>query len=149
MRRKLFLAIVCCIVILPLGLFLYLHLPFPPKGKPVLIAESSAPDGIEMCLTQTHNGLLEGFLEPYYISFFYRKNDTERWKWCYMDHEDTYWWSGSILVDPKASKARIVRGTKEVAVFDWEANTLTFDSDRGVVATPEAEITGNPLDPGQ
>jgi len=145
-KRKTLLLITCCILVALFGLVLYLFMPFSPKRKPLLITEESAPDGIEMCLTQTYNG----FLDPYDISFYYRKSRAERWRWCYINHEDFYWWSGSIVVDPNTNIAKIKRGAKEIAVFDWDAETLTFiNRERRVVTAPHAEITGTPLDPGR
>jgi len=96
-----------------------------------------------MSLTQTYGGLLD----PYSVSFYYRYSGAEHWKWCYVSHEDFYWWSGSIVADTDSGKAAIMHGTRRMAVFDWGARTLTFDSERGVVQAPQAEITGSPLAP--
>lgn len=84
--------------------------------RPRMIARAVAPDGTEFCVVQTFNWNFELFT----TSCYYRKPGGQ-WGWLYYDHEDVYWRSASVQLDPAAKRLSIHRDGQVTATFDWGA----------------------------
>ena len=143
-RTKRLLLLGTSIFILVSGIsFIYFFMPFGPVGKAILITQATTHSGMEMRLTQTRN---RDISEPYTISFYYKNYNDESWKWFYIDHEDFYWRSGAIKIDEDNKKATLFRGSKALACFDWEQETLTFFNSRGIIKGPQKIIPDGELE---
>jgi len=108
--------IVALIVVAVLVGLLIKHL-----NGPRIVAEAVAPDGTEMCIVQRCNW--SG--EPFTTSFYYRKPGGP-WGWFYFDHQDWYWGTGGVDLDPNQGVARIYRNGAVVVTFDWEKEEYTL-----------------------
>ncbi|MFH1227715.1 MAG: hypothetical protein V1701_07415 [Planctomycetota bacterium] len=136
---KRFLLLGICVSVLAGGVsFIYFFMPFAPMERSILISRITTLNNMEMRLTQTHNTHI---LEPYTISFYYKDYNDKSWKWFYIDHEDFYWWSGCIKLNEDIKRATIFRGSKALAYFDWEQETLTFIESGHTVKGPQAIIS--------
>jgi hypothetical protein len=85
-----------------------------------VLAKWSAGGGRELLLLQEYSCVTE----PYSISLFFRKSEQEPWRWYYIDHESTYWWSASLASDGQT--VRILRGGDVIANFDVSKGQLVF-----------------------
>lgn len=130
-------------ILVSIASFIYLFPPFVPVGKPILISRVTTRSGMEMRLTQTRDGHRG---EPYTVDFYYKERDNQSWKWFYIDHEDVYWWSGDIKINEDSKRVTIFRGSKPLAHFDWEQETLTFLNSRGAIKGPQKIIPESELD---
>ena len=90
-------------------------------GKNVILARTTAPGGVEMCVTHRSNYSAE----PYTVSFYY-KRPHQPWGWFYYEHEDTRWLRGSIEVNDEGTMAFIKRGRAVVATFDLTTDSFTI-----------------------
>lgn len=134
MKRRFYLIGIGCLVIL--AAFIYFVMPFSPVGTPLLVAEATTPEGIEMCVTQTFTGTTE----PYEVSFWFHSSSGP-WYWYYLDHQALYW-RGRIELDTKARQATIFRSGKEVARFNWDTQALSFTTRNGrIVPKPQGILT--------
>lgn len=96
------------------------YMPFAPKAQPLLVAEAISSEGFHFCVTQVRTGTAE----PFNVAFFYR-TPSGPWIWNYLDHEDTFWWKGSIRINEKNKRAMVYKGRSVVASFDWASNVFT------------------------
>ena len=107
--------------------------PFSPVGKPLLVTSTIAPDGTQMQVTQ----IFTGTGEPYQVAFYCR-HPGQPWGWYYIDHEDVYWRSARISIEPATTLATLWRGHSRIATFDWKKDILQrLDKDR-VTTGPQA-----------
>lgn len=105
---------------------------------PVLVTETTTPEGVRLLVTQRWAGT-----DEWEVSFFYQYPG-EPWVWNYIDHDDFYWWRGRIRLDPVRHRADIYRGWERVGWFDWQHRRfhLTVDDDD---EPPKHYIAGSPL----
>ena len=99
---------------------LYCHafMPFVPVGEPQVIATAAIPDVVECLATQTAGG---GPCQEINVAFYTRRPG-EPWVWHYIDHEDIFWWHGSIELDPERGLATLYRGRERVAALDYRTD---------------------------
>lgn len=132
-KSKAFVLIGACVLVAVI-VFTYFCMPFVSTKRIIIISEVTTRNGIKMWLTQKHN---EHIFKPYTISFCHKKGDDKSWEWFYIDHEDFFWWSGDIKINEDGKRATIFRGSKPLAYFDWEQETLTFLNSRGAIKSPQ------------
>lgn len=65
---------------------------------------------------------------PYTVSVWIHPKG-KPWGWYYYDHEDSWWWSGHIQIDPDGTKARILRGKCKVGELDMASMKFTTITD--------------------
>lgn len=123
-------ATILTITILALFLLAFFILSRTAGGR-VVIDSKRTLGGTQIILKQSYN---QNFGEPYTVDFFYKRKG-EPWKWFYIDHEDTRWWSGEIKVFSE-NKIEVWRGRTLVAVFDSEAETFYLSSLRRTAKGP-------------
>jgi hypothetical protein len=99
----------------------WIVMSFSPGGDRI-IARTTAPDGIEMCILQSFTG---EWAEPYRVSFYYRRPG-QPWGWFYYEHEDMRWWFGSINLTTDGRRAEILRFVSPVAHFDLQKEAFTI-----------------------
>ncbi|MEJ0088629.1 MAG: hypothetical protein WDM80_02600 [Limisphaerales bacterium] len=119
LRIKSFLVLI--IILLSIGFYFFIVRGFLPGGDGI-IARINAPDGTEMCVIQTYNGITG---EPYTVGFYYHKPG-KPWGWFYYEHEDTRWFSGKITLNENGKLAHILCENEEVAKFEIPTESFTI-----------------------
>ena len=71
------------------------------------IAKLTLADGSEYLVTQHWNAIGE----PYAVDFWFKTN-ARPWGWCYIDHQDTRWWRGSLKHNTTANSVQVFRGNE-------------------------------------
>lgn len=132
------------IIVLIVVATIYLFMPFSPLGVRQVVSYTVLPTQSEILITQEYNGIQD----PYAISLFYRIHPSEDWKYYYMEHEDFYWWKGSIEHDKKTGIASIYRGSRLVSEFHLNSGELYLVNKRRIIQSYQGILKGCPLLPG-
>lgn len=111
-----------------------------PGGTGIL-SELQLEDGARFVLVQKANRSLE----PYTVSFFYQEPGRPA-GWCYIDHQDTRWWTGKLIFDKEKNRVLIFRGATLTASLDRGRSTFTLNSAGRTVAAPQQLAEFNPDD---
>ncbi len=88
---------------------------------PRTVARAVGPDGTEMCIVQRFNWSPELFT----TRFVFRKPGAP-WGEFYFDHQDDFWASSRITVDPATRTATFYRDDKPAITFTWPSETYTM-----------------------
>lgn len=110
-------------------------------GGSGIVAELALPDGAQFMVAQKANYSLE----PYTVSFFYKEPGAP-WGYCYLDHEDTRWWSGKLVHDPNKNRVLVYRGAAEVASLDRENSSFTLHRWNRTLPAPQSLVEFEPSD---
>ena len=116
--------------------------PFFPANEPLLIAKATAPEGTTAYLTQTYRGLLE-----LYDVHFYTRDRKGIWRKYYVEHEDTFWSSGSLWIDAQRKTIFICRGSRPMARFDWGRNNYRLERDKPAEAALDFRLLEHSTEP--
>lgn len=111
-----------------------------PGGTGVL-SELQLQDGARFVLAQK----AKRSLEPYTVSFYYREPG-KPWGWCYIDHQDTRWWTGKLIYDEEKNRVLVFRGATLTASLDRGRSTFTLNRARRTLAAPQQLAEFNPDD---
>ena len=93
---------------------------------PRTVARAVAPDGTEMCIVQWFNWSSELFT----TRFMYRQPGGT-WGEFYFDHQDDFWASSRVTVDPATQTAVFDRDGKPAITFVWPSATYTMHRRNG------------------
>ncbi len=94
----------------PAYIVLFMIHPFGERDRLRIIASAKASDGTEIKLTQARN---QGWAEPYTVSLWVRPAG-RNWRWYYVDHQDSWWRTGKISINTEQTKAKIIKGGKDL-----------------------------------
>lgn len=124
--------------------YIYLFMPFSHLKVRQVVCHEVLPTQGEILITQEYNGVRD----PYYISLFYRNHPSEDWKYYYIEHEDFYWWKGSIEHNKETGIASIYRGSKLVGEFHPASGALYLVKKQRTIQSYQGMLKGCPLLPG-
>ncbi len=88
---------------------------------PRIVSRAVAPDGTEMCIVQRFNWSPELFT----TRFVYRKPGNP-WGEFYFDHQDDFWASSRVTLDPATQTAVFFRDGAPAVTFAWSSETYTM-----------------------
>ena len=99
---------------------------------PRIVARAVAPDGTEMCIVQWFNWSPELFT----TRFVYRKPGGP-WGMFYFDHQDSFWKSSRVSIDPAAQVAEFDRDGAPAITFEWASETYTMHRWKRTMTGPQ------------
>lgn len=84
-------------------------------GRMRIVAQTTTPDGVELCVVQRWNG----WEDPFFNTKFAFHRPGTNWQTFYYDHEDSYWGHSPVTLDTNAGVARFYRRDALAITFDW------------------------------
>lgn len=122
MERQLSRFLVCVsgvMIIILLGCYVYLMMPFVSEDELLIIDTVQAPNHSQIVLTQMREyGLLGG----YFVFLLVRSTDAITWY--YIDHDDFYWWRGTLAPAAESDDFTLWRGKRMIGQLRLDKDEL-------------------------